>query len=58
MAKKHVNEPTFAFSEAVSLAVTDPAVDGKGVDVIFVCFDFHLVGEPGVAGQNKKLPLV
>ncbi len=45
-------EHTCSLSEAVHLAVSDPAVDGKEVGVSLRGFHFHLGREPGVLWEQ------
>lgn len=45
---------TCSLSEAVHLVVSDPAVDGKVVDVSLGGFHFHLGREPGVFRKQRE----
>lgn len=49
---------TCSLSEVMHLAVSDPAVDGKGIDVPLRGFHFHLGQEPGVLWEHEEPLLV
>lgn len=53
-----INPQTCSLSEAVHLAVIDPAVDGEDIDVTFGGFDLDFGREPRVFGKYQEALLV
>lgn len=56
--KKKKTLQTCSLFEAVHLAVIEPAVDGKVIDVAFRGSDLHFGSKPQVVGEERGVLLV